>query len=97
MGACCSKKPRNSLYEYDQKPRKKKKNSISGRDGPELTEEEENDLADFLEDIVEQAELRLSIALNTPEGKAIIQAEVEAADKTEDEIKESMHAVVRKK
>lgn len=99
MGACNAKSPRHSKspYEYDEKPIKKKKSSITGRDGIELTEEEENDLADFLEDIVEQAELRLSIALSTPEGQAIIDAETAVSDKTEEEIKENMHAVVRKK
>ena len=102
MGACNTKTPRRSKspYEYDEKPSAKKKTQKNSKNDPNmhnLTEEEENDLADFLEDIVEQAELRLSIALSTPEGQAIIDAETSVSSKTVEEIKENMHAVVRKK
>ena len=101
MGASCGKQARKSKtpYDYDEKPKKNKKNSKNKdeHDGMELTPDEEDDLADFLEDIVEAAELRLSIALQTPEGQAIIDAEVQVSDKTVEEIKEHMHAVVRKR
>lgn len=94
MGASCAKEPNRTPYEYDEKIKNKAK---KGGHKYNLTEDEQADLDDFLEDIIEQADLRLSLALNSKDGQKIINEEVAASNKSADIIKKTMHQVVRKR